>query len=122
MTAAMRLNFGRFAGELVTEIPTPYLIWVSGLADLRPALRRAIDAELEARGRVEFARRYGDGRDVVRFAPEDRPLIGEVIRLGLRAAARQYHPDLNGGDGGEMMRRVNRLAEQLRGQLEGGAC
>jgi hypothetical protein len=111
----MIVNFGRYKGRRVDEIPTSYLRWaVRECSNLEPYLRIVMYRELEHRaGEVDSgqARQAPGG-----FHPPAN--LPDIIRKWYRGLAMKYHPDRDGSH--EAMKVVNDAYEQLK-QLTGVA-
>ncbi len=110
----MTMPFGVHKGLPLNDLPNAYLEWLAGI-DLRPSLRRGVDAEL--------SRRCGRGPDensassgLRRLGPDDLGLARELLQSGYRAMAKKHHPDF-GGDA-VVMRQLIDVANKLRGWLE----
>jgi hypothetical protein len=113
------MPFGRFKGHDVYELPTDYLLWLTGI-ELRDRLRAEVEDALrfrlhERKHADTSAPRVAIG-PAIYIDPADVPAIRELIDRGFRAAARVHHPDA-GGDA-EKMRQLNVLVEKLRSQIE----
>lgn len=55
----MRLPFGKFRGTAVEDVPTGYLEWALGKLDLRPDLRREMEAQIALRAGQGVVRKAG---------------------------------------------------------------
>jgi hypothetical protein len=104
------MPFGKHRGRAFSDLPSDYLEWLLGLDDLRPPLRRALEAEAERRGFEEERER--DNRSAPRGGnvPALR-VVEDVINAGRRALAARHHPDRGGGP--MIMRDVNAAADWL---------
>jgi hypothetical protein len=109
------MPFGKYRGLDVEDLPDTYLEWLRSLDDLRGPLRGAVNDEWRARQWETHSRDDAVADLVGDLDAEDRTLLGELIRVGYRQLAKTYHPD-TGGDP-EIMTRLNRLVEKLRGGL-----
>jgi hypothetical protein len=119
------MPFGRYKGLEVYELPTDYLDWLWSNVTLWGNLEYDVERELRDRGRGRRKRgrdRENCGRRratadslTVSVKPADTDLLCELIDAGYRALAKKHHPD-TGGEA-EAMRRLNRLAEELRNQI-----
>jgi putative quorum-sensing-regulated virulence factor len=99
----MRMPFGRYRGELVTDIPDGYLEWLRSLDDLREPLREAVELEWEA-------------RSVAAEMPATVRAAGNaIVAVGYRTLATRHHPD-HAGDT-VLMQNLNGAAAWLRRQL-----
>jgi Putative quorum-sensing-regulated virulence factor len=106
---AMRMPFGKHEGKLLRDIPTGYLCWLTTLADLKPYLRDAVEAELERRP------------DAVRRDDDDRPHRPEpktpalpwrpVVDRWYHDLVLRNHPD-RGGDT-RVMQVINDAKDRL---------
>lgn len=107
------MPFGRYRGTPLRDLPDGYLGWLASIA-LRPRLRAAVEAEIDRRDR---------GRTWPTVAlPKPCPApetARELIGAGLRALARQHHPDAGGSH--EDMVRVTVVADWLRQRVGGAA-
>jgi Putative quorum-sensing-regulated virulence factor len=112
----MILQFGKFKGRRVSELPDNYLHWLSSI-DLRdPSLEFAVLSELWRREKRadDFS---PDGETlVIRINRADVPLARRIWDAGHRALAKKLHPD-RGGDSAAMAE-VNVLVLSVREQLE----
>ena len=110
-SAAVKMPFGRHAGQPLGSIDVGYLTWLAARADLRQPLAGHVFAVLAARRlKDEAVERTLD--DVA-----DPEIAAEIVTAGLRALAKRHHPDA-GGDA-ERMTRVNVTAAWLRERLVG---
>ena len=116
----MRMPFGKYLGEELSQLPLEYLQWLAENVDLYGRLRQAVEREL--RNRQTYWRRQAaeppppvDGVSV-RVERGDTALFREMVDAGFKALARKHHPDV-GGDTATMQH-VNRVAERLRQQLK----
>jgi hypothetical protein len=101
-----RMPFGKHRGWLLSELPDDYLDWLLHLDNLRPPLRRALDAEARQREPAH--------RPAIPILPCVKPdLAAELIEAGRRAVAARHHPD-RGGDG-EHLAALNDAADRLLG-------
>ncbi|MDO8475017.1 MAG: DUF3820 family protein [Candidatus Rokubacteria bacterium] len=81
------MPFGMHKGAALGEIPTEYLQWLTGRADLREPLRSAAFKELRKRYQAaEFPQR----------ACPDSQLAEELVGAGRRVLAKRLHPDTGG--------------------------
>jgi hypothetical protein len=103
------MPFGRYRGQLLSDVPTDYLRWCWRTCDLSPWLRHAIEGEL--------TRRCGS-------RPEPDPSAsgaeaGALVRVRtavqawFREMALRYHPDRTLDDGAAM-KVINHAHERLR--------
>jgi hypothetical protein len=90
----MILNFGKFKGWDLNEVPDDYVDYM--------VQQKRKDLQLWE----EEQRR----RELMREA--ELPMIEKVVKVGYRTLAQQYHPD-HGGDG-EAMRQLNAAMAQLQ--------
>jgi putative quorum-sensing-regulated virulence factor len=98
----MRMPFGRYRGEMLTEVPLGYLAWVLEATDVRPLLADAIREEIAER--LRLAPRVVT---VPVSAPPPAAIHGAVrdlLRAGFRTLAPERHPDRGGTNDG--MRRL----------------
>lgn len=95
----MVLNYGKYNGRDIREVPRDYLEW---LLESSRKTAEAITAELERRDLLELA---------------DAGWAERIIRTGFRALAMQHHPD-KGGETADM-RRLLAAYEQLKGMAGG---
>jgi hypothetical protein len=51
----MRMPFGMHRGEQLADLPEEYLTWLLTLSNLSPALRRAIEGQLDVQERERLA-------------------------------------------------------------------
>ena len=96
---ALILNFGKYRGLHVSEVPLAYLAWIfeslTGRLDIREA---ALD---EIRRRVSG------------YELDAEPLSMERVKRAYRTLAMEFHPDRNGGNG-EAMKGINAFYEAIR--------
>ncbi len=101
-----RMPFGKWRGYALEEINEEYLDWLTTI-DLRPWLRREVEAELERRrGQEERQAPQRETRGV------DKGVALEIVTRGYRVLSLETHPD-RGGDL-ERMKAVNGAARWLR--------
>jgi hypothetical protein len=102
------MNFGKWRGHLVRDVPSSYLKWaLRECSTLDAWLRQAIEAELKSRG-VEAEEAPRPGR-----YPPPADLLRPVIKTWFAGLARDYHPDRTGDDG-KVMAALNEAHERLR--------
>jgi hypothetical protein len=104
---AVIMPFGKYRGRPLTELPSDYLTWLAGLANLREPLRSAVTAESE--------RRTAHARPARRPAPEVLAMAEEVVTIGYRALTLQLHPDRGGAT--HRMQILNAAMTWLRGSI-----
>jgi hypothetical protein len=89
----MKMPFGKYRGEKLTEIPESYLCWVLDTCeDISPTLRLAIERTLD-----------------LPDEPRTRPsalLVPELVDRWYRTLALEFHPDRRGSHDG--MLAINR--------------
>jgi hypothetical protein len=109
----MRLNFGKFAGLDLEEIPTNYLRWL-----YQSTRETNADIRREFLERGELLDNEDDDNEEPAMSPiADRdPLYREMLDAGFKALAVKLHPDKQGGST-EAMRQLNAAREKLRGML-----
>lgn len=88
------LNFGKYAGMDIRDVPLEYLEW---LLERTVKSSQDITGEIERRERLESA---------------DLPLIERLIQTGYRSLAKQMHPDAGGSTA--QMQELNNVVEALR--------
>lgn len=103
----MKFPFGKYRGVDITNAPENYLEWLLGWEPLREPLRHAIEIELERRANLRST-------PAIKI---DTAVVDAIIRAGVRALAKQHHPDI-GGDG-DQMTKINVVADQLRALVAG---
>jgi hypothetical protein len=104
---AVRVPFGKYKGSLVSELPSDYLAWLAGLADLREPFKSSVEEERHRRGtRYD----YSHAPDFRLHGP-DRQVAKRIVEAGRRTLAKAEHPD-HGGDAAAMTR-VNAVADLL---------
>jgi len=108
------MPFGKYQGYDLADIPTSYLRWLVEHVDLYGELADEVEAELAARACAQRQVSAAGGL-AIQVAPEDVPLVREIIERGYKAAVRVHHPDAGGN--AEIMKRLNILADSLRSQL-----
>lgn len=94
----MFLNFGKYRGHDLSEIPLSYLAWIFETLDGKPELIEAARQEIRRR--------------VSGYEPDPEPLDAERLRRIYRTLAIEHHPD-HGGDNG-IMAGINLLYEAIR--------
>lgn len=87
----MFLNFGKYRGWHVSEVPLSYLAWIYESLDGKPELIEAARAEIRRR--------------VSGYEPTPDTLDADRVRRVYRTLAMEFHPD-HGGNG-EMMKGIN---------------
>jgi hypothetical protein len=93
------MPFGKYRDRPLAEVPKSYLQWlVSTATNLSPDLRAAIQDVLEP--------------PVLRYPPPDPETVTLIVNAGVRALAREHHPDV-GGDLA-VMTRINSAAQWLK--------
>lgn len=98
MCGLLNLEFGKYRGWDIEEVPRDYLEWLLDRADKQAEMLRG---ELERRDMVEAA---------------TESMIEQVITQGYRALAKKHHPDY-GGDT-EQMKEVNAAVAALRSMVK----
>lgn len=83
----MFMNFGKFKGCHLSEIPLSYLAWVYENLEEKPELHEAARQEIKRR--------------ISGYEPEPEPLSADHLRRVYRTLAVEHHPD-HGGDNGVM--------------------
>ncbi len=94
----MRLEFGKYRGHQLDEVPASYLAWLLEEArTLDAALRRAIRAELADR----IGATLGGHPVTPRLlpAPDVANAAASIIDTGFRVVAKATHPDIGGSHG-----------------------
>jgi Putative quorum-sensing-regulated virulence factor len=102
------MPFGKYAGQLLTDLPDQYVAWLlTPPMELREPLRQYVLDEASRRDRVREAQRAAAlvTKEVIEAADE-------IIRAGVRALMRTRHPDAGGSV--EAMTAVNSAADLLR--------
>jgi len=92
------LNFGKYRGYDLSEIPLSYLAWIFETVDGKPELIEAARQEIRRR--------------VSGYEPDPEPLDAERLRRVYRTLAIEHHPD-HGGDNG-IMAGINLFYEAIR--------
>jgi hypothetical protein len=107
------MPFGKHKGQLLTAIPTSYLVWLFREADLDAPLYDAVRRELSARtdGRVGAA-----PERTTAATPAVVDLKG-ILKKWRNEMAMLYHPDRNSGDDGAM-RAINHGYDRLLEMIE----
>jgi hypothetical protein len=93
------LNFGKFKGWYVDEVPLSYLAWLFESLTGKPDIREAARAEIQRR--------------VSGYELDTEPLSMERVKRVYRTLAMEFHPDRNGGNG-EAMKGINAFYEAIR--------
>jgi len=101
----MQMPFGKHKGKNVWELPTSYLVWLSGLEDLSPWLRDAVEAALD----VHLGRRSPAS------SAAGLPVWEPVVGRWYRELVMRHHPD-RGGDT-RVMQALNDAHDKLRAML-----
>lgn len=122
MTAPLRMSFGKYRGVLFAEIPTEYLLWLSGRSDLWTDLRTAVTSEL--RERLEFERARDEATRQAAQARNVPPPIDVVMLAhlelftdeGYYRLALRCHPDAGGSH--EAMVALNAMRAAIRAWLD----
>jgi Putative quorum-sensing-regulated virulence factor len=105
----MHLPFGKYRGQLIADVPSPYLRWlIREVRDLDDELRQAV--------RQELRRRQGDYASESTRQP---PPAGAIALADLRTTvsrvfatlSRRHHPDRGGSQAG--MVALNEAREAL---------
>lgn len=117
----MKMPFGRYKGLDVAVLPTDYLTWLIGLADLREPLRSAVLAEARKRQeqQQEWRGQQQPANEEKTLPLPVRTMAERLVGAGYRALAQQCHPDHSGDH--EAMVTVNLAAETLRHWLREAA-
>lgn len=131
------MPFGHYRDRELSEIPDNYLSWLNTIS-LRPALREAVEAELERRRATdgdypqdhETASRFDfdftkfrcqyDPDNVILFdfhKPEYRDMARELVKAGHRQLALRYHPDNRQTGDPAKFRILTEMVEMLRQRL-----
>ena len=104
---SMRINFGKYAGEHLEDIPTDYLVWLQNNVKFRSEiLRQAVDRELRRRSR--FRESHSESHQ----EQEERPNLFPAVRKIYRDLCLEFHPDKRGGSS-EAMKAVNAFWDRL---------
>ncbi len=101
----MILQFGKFKGTDIRDVPIEYVEYILGQAEKTITACRE---ELQRREHAEAA---------------SMPMIERIVAVGFRTLARQHHPDLGGSNremvelnsANECLRELLRPLESLRG-------
>lgn len=103
-----RMNFGKYDGYTVGQVPTSYLRWcLRECQCLSPWLRRCIQAELQQRGEHR--------EQIYRHQEQQAPPPADwltIIRRWHAEMAMKFHPDRGGSH--EAMVAINAAHERLR--------
>uniref|UniRef100_A0A7C4QKX3 J domain-containing protein n=1 Tax=Schlesneria paludicola TaxID=360056 RepID=A0A7C4QKX3_9PLAN len=92
----MRMPFGKYRGQPLSEIPQHYLEWLLRSVDLRPSLEAAVIAELNQR-----------------YKPPPPPIdLKAVTKAWYRQLTLKYHPDRGGSNAA--MAAINDAYDVLR--------
>ena len=100
---ALILNFGKYRGWHVSEVPLAYLAWLFESLNGRPDVREAVLLEL---------RRRVSAYEAV-YELDTKPLSMERVKRVYRTLAMEFHPDRNGGNG-EAMKGINAFYEAIK--------
>ena len=94
----MILNFGKFRGWHVDEVPLSYLAWLFESLTGKPELHEAARSEIRRR--------------VSGYELKTEALSMERVKRVYRTLAMEFHPDRNGGNG-DAMKGINAFYEAL---------
>jgi hypothetical protein len=92
------LNFGKFKGWRVDEVPLSYLTWLFESLTGKPELREAARAEIHRR--------------VSGYELDTEPLNMERVKRVYRTLAMEFHPDRGGSH--MAMQAINAFYEAIR--------
>jgi len=106
------MPFGKYKGRPLATLPDGYLVWLTGLSDLREPLASEIAREIERRA----YERSASSPSYPSPCPSPE-LAGELITAGFKTLAKRLHPDAGGNH--EKMLLLNNTAEWLRSRLRG---
>ena len=95
----MILNFGKYRGWHVSEVPLAYLAWLFESLTGRPDIREAVLIEIRHR--------------LSAYELVAEPLSMERVKRVYRTLAMEFHPDRNGGNG-DAMKGINAFYEAIR--------
>ena len=95
----MILNFGKYRGRYLDEVPLSYLAWLFESLNGRPDIREAALGEIRRR--------------VLGYELDAEPLSTERVKRVYRTLAMEFHPDRNGGNG-DAMKGINAFYEAIR--------
>ena len=96
---ALILNFGKYKGWHVSEVPLAYLAWLFESLTGRPDIRAAVLIEIRHR--------------LSAYELDAEPLSMERVKRVYRTLALEFHPDRNGGNG-EVMKGINAFYEAIK--------
>ena len=99
----MILNFGKYRGRYLDEVPLSYLAWLFESLNGRPDIREAVLLEL---------RRRVSAYEAI-YELDTKPLSMERVKRVYRTLAMEFHPDRNGGNG-DAMKGINAFYEAIR--------
>ena len=97
MTNAPRIEFGKYAGWLITDVPDTYLEFMIKIYEKNVATYKAELADRQARMDANMS------------------LAERMVTAGYRALAREMHPDY-GGTNDDMVE-LNKVVAALRARL-----
>jgi len=100
---ALILNFGKYRGWHVEEVPLSYLAWIFESLIGRPDIRDAVLIEIRHRLSAYEAA----------YELDAEPLSMERVKRVYRTLALEFHPDRNGGNG-EAMKGINAFYEAIK--------
>ena len=124
---AISMPFGKYRGQLLSELPLDYLEWVLRIATAS-WLREAVLAEHRARTQSSSSSSHGgDGHEDgghhhqhdPRAETSSAPDLHELVARTRRRLATKYHPDAGGGNA-DLMKGVNLMADALLGRNRHG--
>lgn len=95
----MILNFGKYRGRYLDEVPLSYLAWLFESLTGKPEIREAALDEIRRR--------------VLGYELDAEPLSMERVKRVYRTLAMEFHPDRNGGNG-EAMKGINAFYEAIK--------